>query len=361
MLPIARWDVFVYLALLDPMDATTTNPPNLSPAMLTDVLYKTTGALFMAAFFSTTLYGLMLHQAYRYFRLYPKDTLFIQSIVFAVLLIETALTICNIHYCYYDFVIHYASLVPFQKIVWSGNLLPLLGILTSSTTHIFFIRRVSMIGFRYKWLAIFAILFHVVQTSFALAITVQGFVKATPDVYTDQKWMIGLCFGFAVLADITITGPLLVVMYEGRKIYQRNLQKSIIDVITFYFINTGALVFLFDVVTLILAMATSQNLYWAAINLITSRVYTNTLFSVLNSRKLQVAHGIEIFSDGPPTTISRATRLAALERFNVPQVPDTTPTKISINVQTEREDENMSRVGLESQAGSVDMAKTSRM
>ena len=44
------------------------------------------------------------------------------------------------------------------------------------------------------------------------------------------------------------------------------------------------------------------------------------------------------------------------------QVPDdTTPTKISINVQTEREDENMSRVGLESQPGSVDMAKTSRI
>ena len=35
---------------------------------------------------------------------------------------------------------------------------------------------------------------------------------------------------------------------------------------------------------------------------------------------LQAEHGIKIFSDGPLRSISRANRLATLERWNLPQV-----------------------------------------
>ncbi|KAI0740723.1 hypothetical protein C8Q76DRAFT_708804 [Earliella scabrosa] len=51
----------------------------------TRLVEQTVGAIFLAAFFSTMLYGLMLHQAYRYIRLYTHDSTFIKSLVGIVL------------------------------------------------------------------------------------------------------------------------------------------------------------------------------------------------------------------------------------------------------------------------------------
>ncbi|KAI0759029.1 hypothetical protein C8Q74DRAFT_1301640 [Fomes fomentarius] len=317
----------------------------------TDLVSKTIGAILMAGFISTMLYGLMLHQAYRYVRNYSKDTVIIKLIVLFVLITETLYTICNIHYCYHDFVSFYGTKLPLTTILWSGDILPLLGIITGTATHVFFLRRATMVGSRYRVLALLAIPFHIVQNTFGLIITIKGFVNNSPTVYIDGKRMIGLCFGFALAADLAIFGSLFGVMHEGRQAFKRNgPKKTMVEMVTIYFLNTGALVVLLDFVTLVMAMATSDNLYWAAINSVTSRVYTNTLFCVLNSRKLHAAHGIEIFSDGPLQTISRAKRLAAIERWNVPEELDPTPTKITIAVTTEREDENMSRV--DSQQGS---------
>ncbi|KAI0744640.1 hypothetical protein C8Q76DRAFT_8186 [Earliella scabrosa] len=326
------------------------------PTPIDLLLLKNSSALFAAAFLSTLLYGLMLHQTYRYFRSYAQDSVFIKSIVSIALALETAYTICNIHYCYHTFVTHYADFQTFYKIVWSGNLLPLLGISTGTATHIFFIRRVSLVGSRYRYLSVLAIVFHIIQTSFGLAIAIRGLRTQNPGVYHDN-WMVGICTGFAVMADVSITGALFAVMHKGR-----DGRKSLVDMVTLYLVNTGTLVLILDVVTFVLAMAISQSLDWAAVNSVTSRVYTNTLLSVLNSRTLHAEYGIEVFSGGPQPalhTISRVNRLATLERWNVPEEPDPTPTKITINVSTERDNEDMSRVESQSGIEQFELAKMS--
>ncbi|KAI0759030.1 hypothetical protein C8Q74DRAFT_1372902 [Fomes fomentarius] len=324
----------------------------LSTAELLQILYKTTGALFLAAFFNTMLYSLMLHQAYRYFRQYTKDAMIIKLIVSFVIVVETAYT--TLHASDYVFVMHYATMELFVHIIWSGN-----------------------------------IMFHIIQFTFAMIITVKGFVHANPSVYTDQKWMFGVTFGFVLLANFSISGALFGVMCKGRKTYKWNSLKSTVDQITIYIVNTSTLVFLLDMTALILvqspphypgcalssivscknvpqAEATDGNLYWAALNSIIMRVFTNTLFCMqvsssliayyqptlitsyhicrLNSRKLHAAHSIEIFSDRPLHTISHANRLAAIERWNIPKVIDPTPPTINIAVATKHEDKNMSRI-----------------
>ncbi|RDX47594.1 hypothetical protein OH76DRAFT_1405639 [Lentinus brumalis] len=310
---------------------------------LQSLLYKTDGAMLLAGFISTMLYGVVLHQAYRYMRIFTKDVLFIRLLVFVVLAIETLYTASLIHYCYYDFVINYANPTQiFEHISWSGNLLPLLGIIGSSVTHIFFVRRVSMLGTYHKWLAVLAVLFHVVQNTSGLIITARGFVHHNAEAYTTQKTLEGLCIGFAVLADMSITGALLGVLYKGRAKQRRD--RPLWDIITTYFINTGSLVLILDIVSLVLALATEGNLYWAAVNTVNTRIYSTTLLSVLNSRNTEAADGIEIYSGGPLRSIARARRLAAIQQWNVPEEPDPTPAEIKINVHTENEgDSTMSR------------------
>ncbi|KAI0709410.1 hypothetical protein C8Q76DRAFT_859485 [Earliella scabrosa] len=323
---------------------------------------ETTGAVFMSSYFSTMLYGLLLHQAYRYYRLFPKDSGSIRLTVFVVMVLETAYTICMMHYCYYDFVVKYGSTEPFKTIIWSGNILPLLGILTGTTTHIFFIQRVSLVAFRFRVLALFTVVFHLVQNSFGIGLTIIGLRSESPRNFTDHKVFVGICFGFAVAADIAITGAMFGAIQLGRKRFKRDAPKSMVDIIIISFINTGLLILILDVITLILALASSGNLYWVATFTVTSRgmmysdtiaclmppltvseAYTNTLFSVLNSRKLQIEHGIHLFSDVPLRTISRGSRVTTLQRWNLPEAPEPTQSKIAIRVSIER-DEHMSRI-----------------
>ncbi|KAI0712776.1 hypothetical protein C8T65DRAFT_739342 [Cerioporus squamosus] len=321
------------------MDPSFSSPSAVAPPVpsieelqkeLQELLYKTDGAMLLAGFISTLLYGVVLHQAYRYIRIFPKDVLLIRLLVPVVLVIETLYTACLIHYCYYDFVTNYANPEQiFEHISWSGNAITT-SARQSSVTHIFFIRRVSMLGTYHKWLAAVAVVFHVAQNTFGLIITVRGFIHHNAETYTSQKYLMGLCFGFAVLADMSITGALLGVLYKGRA--KQRGDRPLWDTITAYFINTGSLVLILDILSLVLAMATDGNLYWAAVNTINARIYATTLLSVLNSRNIEAADGIEIFSGGPLRSIARARRLAAIQQWNVPEEPDPAPAKIAINV-----------------------------
>ncbi|KAI0324255.1 hypothetical protein GY45DRAFT_1331733 [Cubamyces sp. BRFM 1775] len=72
-----------------------------------------------------------------------------------------------------------------------------------------------------------------------------------------------------------------------------------------------------------------------------SSVYAITLLAVLNSRKLLISRGVAIFDTSDTlferNIITRANHLAAVERWNVPRVPDGTPTKLNIMVAAEVE------------------------
>ncbi|KAI0656506.1 hypothetical protein C8Q70DRAFT_1056727 [Cubamyces menziesii] len=80
--------------------------------------------------------------------------------------------------------------------------------------------------------------------------------------------------------------------------------------------------------------------YWAALTLITMKLRTMILLSVLNSRKTMASRGITVFNNSSYTrnAIARAHRLAVVEQFNVPRDPcEDVPPVISIKVVAETE------------------------
>ncbi|KAI0712778.1 hypothetical protein C8T65DRAFT_739344 [Cerioporus squamosus] len=249
-----------------------------SVAELSSIFSQTEGPILVASFISCLLYGLLLHQAYRYLRLCSSDLLFIRVLVPIVILLETIYTVCSIHYCYHTFVSNYASPNAFLHNVWSGNLLPIVGITAASVTHIFFIRRVWMIGGPYRLLSVLAGVFHIAGTGFGTAVTVRGFILNSPAAFTTKIWIIGTCFALNVSADISISGALLCVIYQGRSYRNRNM--SIADKVAAYLVNTGILVLVLDMATLILAVSPHSNVNYGAIQLINARMYAITLFSV---------------------------------------------------------------------------------
>ncbi|RDX47600.1 hypothetical protein OH76DRAFT_720880 [Lentinus brumalis] len=308
-----------------------------SVAELSSIFSQTEGPILVASFISCLLYGLLLHQAYRYLRLYSSDLLFIRVLIPVVILVETIYTVCSVHYCYHTFVSNYARPDAFLHNVWSGNLLPIVGITAASVTHIFFIRRVWMIGGPYRLLSVLAGAFHIAGTGFGIAVTVRGFVLNSPAAFTMKVWILGTCFALNVSADMSISGGLLCVIYQGRSYRTRNM--SIADKVAAYFVNTGILVLVLDMATLILAVTPHSNVNYGALQLINARMYAITLLSVLNSRPPESGKDLRVMNGGPLHSIARAGRLATIQQWNIPQELETGPTHITINVQTERGDD----------------------
>ncbi|KAI0819578.1 hypothetical protein BC628DRAFT_1012352 [Trametes gibbosa] len=82
-------------------------------------LDNTFGAAYLGTCFGLILYGLTAHQAYRYCRLYPKDSTFLKSFVLVAVLVETLHSICSIHLVYHYLVTNFANPFALTNEVWS--------------------------------------------------------------------------------------------------------------------------------------------------------------------------------------------------------------------------------------------------
>ncbi|KAI0749983.1 hypothetical protein C8Q80DRAFT_659801 [Daedaleopsis nitida] len=304
-------------------------PPSGSSPMAMG-LDRTFGALLLGAFFSVILYGIVVHQTYRYFRLYPKDAVSIRIIVVSLFILETLQVAFSIHTSYFYLVTNYFKPDALVSIsVPYVILIAVTGALITAISQLFFLRRVSLIAFKYKVVSVIAIGFLIAALVGDTLLSIYGFTERAISVYTgnESKWLLAMTFSALTIVNILVTGSLIAVLRRARE--NETTKESYINLFVIYVINTGFLILILDAVSLILAVSFDGTLYWVAFHLVAARLYTNTLLSVLNSRKLNISRGMDVFDAGTYGSgiITRATRLAAVERWNVPQVPDDVPPR----------------------------------
>ncbi|KAH9933600.1 uncharacterized protein BXZ73DRAFT_100982 [Epithele typhae] len=248
------------------------------------------GAILVGTFLGLILYGTALHQSYRYWRMNPTESCAIRLIVITLIVLETIHAIMTMHTCYYYLVTHYAQPQILDQIVWSLDLLFFIASLIAFTSQLFFAKRVSLIGTPYL-------------------------------LVTAVVWLVEVTLASATGADVVLTSALLSVLYRDPTSRCESWYKKVVV----YFINTGLLILLFDLVGLILAATLPSGSLgvWMAVNIITSRLYTNTLLSVLNTRQIFMNRTVDVFHTSTiglsQNVFARADRMAAVERWNVPQ------------------------------------------
>ncbi|KAM5544745.1 hypothetical protein V8D89_001643 [Ganoderma adspersum] len=346
----------------------------------------TGGALLLGTFFSLVFYGLILHQTYTYIRWHPQDYMYIQVLVALSLILETLHTAFTVHFIYHGLVTNYSNPIALFKNVWSLNFLTLTGDLSQITAYSFFVRRLyfsmdspfpslvvllSPAKYSVRKLQIypcpnrkhsvwpfFRVVFLAVDVGFSLAMNILLFQSAdltrflTVIIRHHQHYLVHGKFSAATIAHISLTGSLIYATYCGQRVQKE--RKGVVDWCKLYIINTASLLLatgllvrrspisIFDVIAWILAIALPSTIWWMGFRFVTIKLYMVTFLAVLNSRQLLTNGRIDIFSptDSTPERnfISRAQRLAAAERYNAPQLPETAPTRIDINVATEIEE-----------------------
>ncbi|TBU41346.1 hypothetical protein BD309DRAFT_278624 [Dichomitus squalens] len=272
-------------------------------------------AFLIGTYLSIFLYGLNIHQAYRYLRAFSTDSLYIRWLVICVLVLETVHFVATIDICYHYLIVNYANPVSLVRGRWSLMTLPVWTGLVAFVSQLFFVRRVSLITSRFR------IVIAVVAFGLLAELGLTFYSRRGRNI-SSQLLRPERCRRKCLAADIRV----------------RTQSESWIDVLQLYVLNTGVATSLFNLLAFITGLALSgpQTLVFSSLGCITTRLYGNTLLAVLNSRQQR---GMEFVVDGErKMSIVEAHIAAKLDLWNAPQLPQATaPRKISIQVMQESE------------------------
>ncbi|KAH9933615.1 uncharacterized protein BXZ73DRAFT_101002 [Epithele typhae] len=317
-------------------------------------LEPTFGAMLVGSFLSFILFGVSLLQGYTYARNHYSDPIHIIALVALVVLLDTTHMVLIAHAAYYYLVSHYFDPVHLQLAVWSLNLLTPIGAAIACATQMFFARRVSLISFRYKFVAGVSAVCSAGTAACSVVLTVKAFQSGSTSFATEELPLRSILFSCATVTAVSLTLSLVGVLQRAGRMNKE--AHTVSEFITHYVVNTGIVILIADLTTLILTFALPGTLYWSIFYLISIRLDSITLLSVLNSRKLlftelNILGGNTVIIDA----LSHRDRLAQVARYNVPQLPsETPPSIIDIRVTTEmenhvhgHEDESVSHVGVE--------------
>ncbi|KAI0648816.1 hypothetical protein C8Q79DRAFT_475128 [Trametes meyenii] len=259
------------------------------------------------------LFGLTVHQVYRYFRLYPTDPTYVKVYVIVLLAVETFHIILSLHSCYFYLITNYLQPGAFLIPVWSVNTVPLTTGVVATLSQCFFAHRVWLgetlkthvhsvhslrkVGPKYRLFVLVAIVLLLVELGFSLAATIETYVRPLFTSYWNVTWVFSASFGMAVLVDTILTGVLITVLHRSRTGLKRT--DSLIDLLIVYAINTGLLTGIFNILTFIFALVYSDNLIYGAFAVVTAKLYANSVLAALNARKSLIpTDGLELDSLG---------------------------------------------------------------
>ncbi|KAM5544659.1 hypothetical protein V8D89_001557 [Ganoderma adspersum] len=275
--------------------AVPANPLGLLPKV--PHLDNTFGAVLIGTFVGLILYGITLHQSYRYFRMFPAD---VPNLKF--LTVSSAL---SMHVCYRYLVSNYFNPLALLCGEWCGVVM----VATQSPS-------VPPVGRHYRYFLAVAVSGEIVSPGFysnllqvlsRIAATVEAFIIPTFEGYKHATWLVSTGSTMAVSSDIMITAMLISALRRSRTGIKRT--DSMLDVMIMYSINTGKSIFpmmirIANLGSLLFAFIQPGTLIWAGVGIPGVKMYANTLMAALNSRRSIAEKGAGRVEDTSPFGIS---------------------------------------------------------
>ncbi|KAI0326043.1 hypothetical protein GY45DRAFT_1364146 [Cubamyces sp. BRFM 1775] len=284
-----------------PANTTTTSPVVDSLPMLPQVpsLHNTYGAVLIGTYVSLMLYGMTLHQAYRYSRLSTSDSSATKYYVAGLLVLDTFHTILCMHMCYWYLVENYFDPLRLYTGVWSINVLSVVVGVTIICCQCFYARRVYLLGRRYRYLVLATIIMFLAElgcaigehfaasamycvsladpASHTVASAVQAFVLPDFGQFRKVTWLVSAGFGIAVIADALLTGVLILTLNRSRTGFRRT--DSMIDILILYAMCTGLATDLFSLLSFLFALILPNEMIYVGCDSVAAKLYVNSVLA----------------------------------------------------------------------------------
>ncbi|KAL7278338.1 hypothetical protein ACG7TL_008314 [Trametes sanguinea] len=297
--------------------------------LATPSLGSTSGAVLLGTIFGSMLYGLVLFQTYRYYRLYPKDRIELKTLVCIIALMETIHTglwilvcLCRGPASYEYFVVNFFNPLNLLETHWYVQLTVPFSGFTPIVAQIFYACRLYYLGNEMKYRIIVAITLVIMLSDFGwdIAGTVLVFHAKDLTEFSRSTWLVSVSSAHLVVGDTIIAATLIYVLRKSRTGFSRT--DSVLDLLVIYTINSGLLITVSSLFTFTFALRDPNSLIWAGISIVGVKLYSNSALAMLNSRRHLSSRMMGAFEAGSEDLVPRTHDDAPLStlQWNVRQV-----------------------------------------
>ncbi|KAI0326968.1 hypothetical protein GY45DRAFT_1373519 [Cubamyces sp. BRFM 1775] len=259
---------------------------------------STFGALFIGFGASSLAFGVLSMQSYSYFRRYPGDVWWYKCLVAAIWIMELVDQALIGHAVYFYVVSNWGEVTALlEGPVWTLIVQVTLGATVGAIVKVCFGMRVWRFSKHNIPVTLLIMLGTLAQLAAAFLFTVRAFQIPSIARVGELKLVGSIALGLGMATDV-ITAAALCYFLRGLKTgYQRD--DSIVNTLTLYAINTGVITSAISLSTLVLYDLMPTNFVFMAFYFVLSKVYANSFFAALNTRRSVRGRGTE----GDHTTV----------------------------------------------------------
>ncbi|KAI0670237.1 hypothetical protein C8Q78DRAFT_1079218 [Trametes maxima] len=304
--------------------ALPTIPGSASPPSLDNSF----GAWLLGTFFGLLMQGMIYHQAYRYFRLYPEDPALLKVWVVIVVYAYLVTNYFNPEVLLgppiwfvpdQDF-----GVVPFSDDIALRSMasLPILGSFAAVVSQSFFARRVYKFGPRYRIIVAIAMLCYLAFFGFYTTLSIKIFHVEDFQGFLKFSWMASVGSSPMMVGDFLTTAVLIYALRRSRTGIVRT--DSLLDLLIIYAVSTGLLICIFNVLNVAFAIALPDNLIYTATSIMLTKLYANTFLVALNTRHSLGDRGAvtgDLHFSTSRTTVLHGLKTAQIRHAHIPQLP----------------------------------------
>ncbi|KAI0731100.1 hypothetical protein C8Q76DRAFT_793198 [Earliella scabrosa] len=254
---------------------------------------STFGALFIGFGTSCLAFGVLSMQAYSYFRRYPLDVWWYKCLVGAIWVLELVDQAFIGHAVYFYVVTNWGQLITLLNApIWSLILQVAIGASVGAIVKVCYGLRVWRFSKHNIPVTMLIMVGALAQLAAAFYFTVKASLDVTSLTQVGSLKVIGtVALGLGMATDVMTAAALCWFLRNLKTGYSKD--DSIINKLTIYAINTGVISSAFSLATLILYNLMPENFIFMGTYFVLSKIYANSFYAALNTRRSVRGRGTE--------------------------------------------------------------------
>lgn len=251
-----------------------------------DHIPQTFGAVLLGGFFSSWLSGAVSIQTFIYYKLYPADFVYLKLLAVATWVLDLLHTIFICVATWDYLIIHYGEGTRIDVIPWSLALTIQLTAVLTFLVHIFYAHRILMLSKRNWFLTVPILFLALFRLACATVTTAKMIALGSFTAFkAEVEWIFTLGLALSSVIDIIITASLFLLLRTNKSHNGTESLNAIINALILYAFETGSLTCAGTVASMICWLAMPSNLIFMGLHFVIGKLYANSLFVTLNTRK----------------------------------------------------------------------------
>jgi len=249
-------------------------------------LRNTFGALFIGVSFAAVLFGVSNVQAFIYFQAHRgTEMAFYKLVVIGLWILDVLHLALIVHCVYYYLVTNYMNVSALTEIVWSFKLQLIINVLIIYVVHFLYAYRIWIVSKGRSRVLPITLGIIVILASGGVSIALVCALYRC-HVFSDLigiEWATFATFGTFTFVDFAIASSLCYLLATSHTGFSNT--DSFLTKLMTYAINTGCLISISSMATLITCAVMPKNFIFLGIEFFIAKLYINSVLALLNARR----------------------------------------------------------------------------